>query len=62
MHWGKARRPGISHVLLQGNGTSAIFAEDDRVTTFDVHGTHFLVHAKTFSAVMYSLPSSRLDM
>ncbi|CAL8462539.1 g2072 [Coccomyxa elongata] len=35
---------GIERVLVidldvhQGNGTSAIFAKDDRVTTFDVHG------------------------
>ena len=24
--------------LVQGNGTSAIFSSDERVTTFDVHG------------------------
>ena len=23
---------------MQGNGTSAIFSEDERVTTFDMHG------------------------
>ena len=27
-----------SSVRMQGNGTSAIFADDSRVTTFDVHG------------------------
>jgi hypothetical protein len=25
-------------LLFQGNGTSAIFSSDERVTTFDVHG------------------------
>jgi acetoin utilization deacetylase AcuC-like enzyme len=28
----------VKRALLQGNGTAAIFQQDPRVTTFDVHG------------------------
>ncbi|BDA46406.1 Histone deacetylase 11 [Coccomyxa sp. Obi] len=59
---------GIERVLVidldvhQGNGTSAIFAKDDRVTTFDVHGDkNYPWKTRTTSTYDIALPDGTGD-